>query len=264
MTFDSRNLSTHTIVAFFVVIMLPLVTWAQPPSSRVGEGLIGLYNFSEGSGRLIHDRSGSLDPVDLLIEIPDSVRWSTTGLTMVSSTAIVSQKSARRFAEAIRKSNALTIEAWITPATVDQSGPARIVSLSSNPGSRNFTLGQDKDRYDVRLRTTSTDENGNPSTPSPAKSGEPVLTHVVFTRDSSGLAVIFLDSQQVASRNVEGDFGNWEMGHRLSLGNEVTRDRPWLGQLHFVAIYDRALTPSDVDQNFAAGQTPSCLPVQLL
>ena len=256
MTFDSRILSTHTIVAFLVVIMLPLVTWAQPPSSRVGEGLIGLYNFSEGSGRLIHDRSGSPDPVDLLIEIPDSVRWSTTGLTMVSSTAIVSQKSARRFAEAIRKSNALTIEAWITPATVDQSGPARIVSLSSNPGSRNFTLGQDKDRYDVRLRTTSTDENGNPSTPSPAKSGEPVLTHVVFTRDSSGLAVIFLDSQQVASRNVEGDFGNWEMGHRLSLGNEVTRDRPWLGQLHFVAIYDRALTPSDVDQNFAAGQTP--------
>ena len=55
MTFDSRNLSTHTIVAFLVVIMLPLVTWAQPPSSRVGGGLIGLYNFSDGSERLIQD-----------------------------------------------------------------------------------------------------------------------------------------------------------------------------------------------------------------
>ena len=256
MALCSLNLTRRSIAALLLVTISPLVTWAQPMSGRAAEGLIGLYDFSEGSGRIIHDRSGNTDPVDLLIETPDSVRWSQETLTVVSAASIVSPKSARRFVDAIRKSNALTIEAWITPATAEQSGPARIVSLSSNPSSRNFTLGQDKDFYDVRLRTTGTDENGNPSTAGPAKSLEPELTHVVYTRDSSGTAVIFINGKQVVSKAVGGDFSNWDMGHRLSFANEVTRDRPWLGQFHFVAVYDRALTESEVQQNFAAGQTP--------
>ena len=241
--------------------MWPSVTCAQPTSSRTAEGLIGLYDFSEGNGRIIHDRSGSSDPVDLLIETPDSVRWSEETMTIVSSASIVSPKSAKRFVDAIRKSNALTIEAWITPASTEQRGPARIVSLSSNPSSRNFTLGQDQDFYDVRLRSTGTDENGNPSTAGPAKSLEPELTHVVYARDSSGTAIIFINGKQVVSRKVGGDFSNWDMGHRLSLANEVTRDRPWLGQFHFVAVYDRALSEGEVQQNYAAGQTPVTTPV---
>ena len=252
----SLNFIIRSIAVLLVVIMLPLVACGQPTSGRAAEGLIGLYDFSEGSGRIIHDRSGGGDPIDLLVETPDSVRWSKETLTVVSSASIVSPKSARRFVDAIRKSNALTIEAWITPATAEQSGPARIVSLSSNPGSRNFTLGQDQDFYDVRLRTTGTDENGNPSTAGPAKSLEPELTHVVFARDSSGTAMVFINGKQLVSKQVGGDFSNWDIGHRLSLANEVTRDRPWLGQFHFVAVYDRALSDSEVEQNFRAGQTP--------
>lgn len=249
--------------ALLLLIMSPLVASAQPTSGRTAAGLIGLYDFSEGNGRIIHDRSGSTAPVDLLIETPDSVRWSTETLTVVSSASIVSPKSAKRFSEAIRKSSALTIEAWITPATAEQSGPARIVSLSSNPSSRNITLGQDMDFYDVRLRTTGTDENGNPSTAGPAKSLAPELTHVVFARDPSGTAVIFVNGKQIVSKQVRGDFSNWDMGHRLSLANEISRDRPWLGQFHFLAVYDRALTESEVEQNYAAGPTPALPPSSL-
>ena len=68
--------------------------------------------------------------------------------------------------------------------------------------------------------------------------------------------MIFINGKQVVSKAVGGDFSNWDMGHRLSFANEVTRDRPWLGQFHFVAVHDRALTESEVQQNFAAGQTP--------
>ncbi|MCG3154869.1 MAG: hypothetical protein DKINENOH_01465 [bacterium] len=39
--------------------------------------------------------------------------------------------------------------------------PGRIVTLSADQGRRNFTLGQlHEDRWQVRLRTTNTDENG--------------------------------------------------------------------------------------------------------
>ncbi|NJN05353.1 MAG: LamG domain-containing protein [Rhodobacteraceae bacterium] len=68
-----------------------------------------------------------------------------------------------RLIESIRRSGELTIEAWIKPSSLDQKGPARIVTLSANGSQRNFTLGQDGDRYDIRLRTTQTGVNGTPS-----------------------------------------------------------------------------------------------------
>ncbi len=231
------------------------IGYGQDLPLRVESGLVIAYDFAEGNGRIIHDRSGSNEPIDLMIETPDSVRWSKGTLTVVSSASIVSPKVAKRLVEAIRKSNALTIETWVTPASTDQTGPARIVSLSSNPGVRNLTLGQDNDVYDVRLKTTSTDGNGNPSTAAPGKSLTAALTHVVFTRDSTGAAVIFVNGKQVVGKSVGGDMSNWETGHRLSLANEISRDRPWLGQFHFVAIYDRALNGDEVQQNFAAGSS---------
>jgi mono/diheme cytochrome c family protein len=249
----------QTIVVAFVLISTfawAPFCYAQPSPSRVEFRPICAYDFTEGNGRIIHDRSGHEDAIDLLIETPNSVRWSPGTLTVVSSASLVSQKSAKRLSEAVRKSNAISIEAWITPANTEQTGPARIVSLSSNASSRNFTLGQDKDFYDVRFKTTITDSNGLPSTAGPVKSLTSRLTHVVFTRDAMGLTVIFVNGEQVVSKIVGGDPGNWDAGHRLSLANEISRDRPWLGQFYFVAIYDRALSQSEAQQNFAAGSSP--------
>ena len=52
---------------------------------------------------------------------------------------------------------------------------------------RNFTLGQEGNRYDVRLRTESTNDNGIPSLASPENSLRAELTHVVYTRDAAGI-----------------------------------------------------------------------------
>ncbi len=92
-----------------------------------------------------------------------------------------------------------------------------------------------------------------PSTASPKNSLQPKLTHIVFTRDAAGTAIIFVDGKQVVSKKVGGTFGNWDAKYRLVLANEVTNDRPWLGDMHLVAIYDRALSAKEVQQNFAAG-----------
>ena len=39
------------------------------------------------------------------------------------------------------------------------------------------------------------------------------------------------------------------------LANEVTRDRPWLGELYLVAIYDRALSEQEIQQRHASEKT---------
>lgn len=188
----ARSLRIVVVSILLCVVALTGGSVAQELPSRVDSGLIGLYDFTEASGRIVHDRSGSNDPLDLLIETPDSVRWSKGTLTVVSSASIVSAKSAERLVESIRKSNALTIEAWVTPANIDQTGRARIASLSTEANSRNFTLGKDKDFYDVRLRTTATDSNGIPSTAAPPKSLVPQLTHVVLSRDAAGDAALYI------------------------------------------------------------------------
>ena len=52
---------------------------------------------------------------------------------------------------------------------------------------------------------------------------------------------------------IAGDASNWSGQCRLVLGNEVTGDRPWLGTLFLVAIYDRAIALDEVQRNFQAG-----------
>jgi hypothetical protein len=39
----------------------------------------------------------------------------------------------------------------------------------------------------------------------------------------------------------------------LAIGNELTNNRPWLGEVFLIAIYNRALSATEVQQNFGAG-----------
>ncbi|MEX2188969.1 MAG: DUF1592 domain-containing protein [Pirellulales bacterium] len=220
---------------------------------RVSDGLIALYDFSDGDGKTIRDRSGVGAPLDLEIEDAGRVRWSDGALAVESPTLISSSGPAKKIVGAIKKSNAITIEAWVTLANATQGGPARIVSLSANASERNFTLGQEKEVFDVRLRATGSDNNGIPSTSSPRKSLQARRMHVAFTREPSGAAKIYVDGKQVVERKVPGGFGNWDGKHRLLLANEATKDRAWLGTYHLVAVYDRALSADEVRRNFAAG-----------
>lgn len=246
---------TGRLYARFTIIVagMFLVDLPVHAADRVERGLIVRYDFTEGRGQAVHDRSGVGAPLDLVIEPAAGVRWSDGALTIESSTSIASAQPARKLIDAIKRSNAISIEVWLRPADRSQSGPARIVSLSADPSRRNVTLGQDGDACDVRLRASSSDLNGLPSTRSPGKTLRPQLTHVTFTRDAAGRAVLFIDGKQVVSRNVAGDFGNWDADYRLILANELTGDRPWLGDLHLVAMFDRALSIEEVRQNFAAG-----------
>jgi hypothetical protein len=198
-------------------------------------------------------------PLDLEVSDGAAIGWVSGGLVLHSSTVVASAGAATKVIEGARASNGLTIEAWVKPWDTSQDGPARILTLSQDPYSRNFTLGQGlwgsqpSDLYDVRLRTTTTSDNGSPSLSTPAGLLTTELTHVVYTRGASGVARIYMGGIERVSGVVGGDFSNWDEGFRLALGNELTGDRPWLGELHLVAIYDRALSQAEVSQNFEAG-----------
>lgn len=228
----------------------------EAENGRVTRGLAVLYTFDEASGDVIHDRSDIGEPLDLKIETPQAVARRKGRLVIASSARIVSAGPAKRMIAAIKQSGELTLEAWLRPHDDRQGGPARIVSLSADPVRRNFTFGQEKDRYDARLRTTKTDANGIPSLSTPPGIVQADLSHVAYTRDRAGNARLYVNGAQQTEGKVEGDLSGWSEEFRLSLANELTGDRTWLGELRLVAVYARALTEEEVGRNFAAGLKP--------
>lgn len=225
---------------------------------RVTEGLIALYDF-EHSGQVIRDESSAMPQHDLLIEDPENVQWLPGALRLSQGTRLRSDGPATKIVDRCKVSNEITVEAWITPNNTSQEGPARILTISNGAYERDVTLGQGlwggqpSDTYNVRLRSTSTDEDGMPLVTTPAGVARTELQHVVYTRNSSGAAKFFVDGHMIHQGSVSGSLSNWDHGHRLALGNEFDAWRPWLGDLHLIAIYERALEGTEVQQNFEAG-----------
>jgi len=146
--------------------------------------------------------------------------------------------------EACQRTNQLSVEAVITPANVKQSGPARIVSFSTNASARNFTLGQDGDRLVFRLRTPATGGNGVNPQVDLCKVEAGKTYHVVVAYADGRLACYVNGKPVLVSNAVTGDFSNWEP-HHLILGDEHEGGRDWQGAIEGVAVYARFTGPAE-------------------
>jgi PKD repeat protein len=226
-------------------------------SERVTAGLQAFYSFREGTGNTIRDLAGVEPPLDMVLQNGAIERLPQgKGIALRGNSLIATPGAATRLNRAIKASQALTVEAWIKPTTTQVApdrNPARIVTLSQGTGDRNFTLGQTtSNRYVMRLRTETTGSNGDNPVVEAGSVVANQLTHLVYTRDASGNATLYINGQPT-SRTISGNLASWSNDFRLALGNETSGDRPWQGEYHLVAIYDRALQATEVSQNFAAG-----------
>ena len=255
-----REIALITIVMVVLVVDFSVACGVQSGNDvgqsdqqRIGTGLIAVYDFQEGSGKTINDSSSFGRPVNLVIKTPKAVRWVDGGLRITGNAQIISQGEPKKLVEFPRRSGEITIEAWIQPDSLDQKGPARIVTFSGNVNQRNFTLGQDGDKFEVRFRTTRTSVNGIPGVASPSSSLKQDLTHVVYTRNRGGRVRIFVNGNKVSQSTVRGALNNWTATYKFGIANETNKQRPWKGTYHLVAIYNRELQPNEITQNFRAG-----------
>jgi len=230
-------------------------------AERYRDHLIAFYDFKEGSGAVAHDSSGVAPAMDLTLT---GVSWmSNYGIQIETGKASATRQASRklfdRIASAQTGTQQYSVEAWVIPANTTQEGPARIISYSSNSGSRNFHIGQTLYSYDVRTRSVlpAISGNGTPALVSyPADQDlQATLQHVVVTYDQYRGRRIYVDGLWTddADEQGPGRLWNWDPNHTFVLGNEPTGDRLWLGKLQLVAVYDLALTQAQIDQNFDAG-----------
>lgn len=256
--FKSQTISTNiwdTVFEDAERHVIPVVAFSRSslPNKPGESDLQALYTFEEGRGDSVSDVSSVGKPLNLTISDESAISWIRGGLAINSSVMLASSDSAAKIIDPSYESNEITIEAWIKPANTTQSGPARIISLSEDTDSRNLTLGQSADFYQTRLRTTSTSHNGIPALSTSDSSLSTNLTHVVYTRDSQGIATFYTDGVAQKSGTIAGEFSNWNGSYRLVLANETTGNRPWLGEFHLVAIYSRALSEAEIKANFNLG-----------
>jgi hypothetical protein len=231
----------------------------EPAPSCLVEGALVDYAFDEGSGSIVHDTAPGSSPLNLTIQ-GDGTEWLPDGgLRVNSSSAITSSEPALKINDAVHTSNAVSIAVWIKPDNTSQEGPARIASISGDVLNRNLTLGQGlfggqpANLYNVRLRTTSTDLNGEPSLTSPPGTAAAELSHVVYTHSANGRSVIYVNGILVAEETISGSLSNWNRDYRLILANEFDGDRPWLGEYYRVSLYGCALSASEVSVLHQAG-----------
>ncbi|TWT50723.1 Planctomycete cytochrome C [Rubripirellula amarantea] len=240
--------------------LMLLIAWGfgQPASAddltRVRRGLQVFYAFDDIRSGLVEDTSGREDAIHLSIETPAKVKTHDGVIEIVGSPKIVaSLVDSQRLADLFTASQAITIEMWMQVTDLNQSGPARIVTLSRDSSRRSVTLGQERDAIEVRLRTSMSDANGLPGTKAKIKGLAKGWKHIVFTRKPNREAALHVDGKRVAHTHHAGDLSGWDRQCRLAIADEIVGGRPWNGKLSMVALFDQALTDSEIKRNFACG-----------
>jgi hypothetical protein len=244
----------------------------------LGEGIIAsggnrhetdqfaIWEFKTGTGLTAYDTSGVGDSINL--SLIGSVNWvGGYGLEFTGGRAQADTISSDKIFTYLQDTGEYAIEAWVIPANVTQED-ANIVSYSGGDLSRNFTLGQDMYNYESYNRVDSV---------IPAPNGEPVMStgeddeelaqaslqHVVINYDpldrlgDGAGRHIYVNGQRVNNLTDTAaglPIANvWDDTFAFILGNEISGNRPWLGQVKMVALHSRALDQAQIQQNFDVG-----------
>jgi len=233
---------------------------AVSTAARTFTGLEAFYFFRPGSPGVAFDYANTGVPYHLTqLDTTVVSQLPGHGVRLDAPTLLTAPQPATALNNNLSVAGEITLEAWLTPATTNQAGPARILTLSADPANRNVTLSQGQwgslpsDVFDVRLRTTTNSLNGQPDLVSPAGSLSGARQHVLYTRDASGTARLYIDGIEAVAGTALGDLSSWDPTYRLAIGGEMDNSRHWLGEIYLAAIYNRALSPLEVAANFAAG-----------
>ena len=219
-------------------------------AERVSAGLLALYPFNETAGAVVANEGPLGSALDLTVGDPVRTTRVPSGLRLDQGT-VVASNTATSLSQAITATDAFTTELWIDPATAGQLN-AMVLGLSVNSNARNLGIVQEGAVLDGYLRTKATNYLGEP----PTQAVGQVLagrTHVVFTRTPQGATTLYVNGAPVATGTVANTMANWASTARLHLGGERDGSKPWLGTYYLVAMYDRALSPAEVLQNFVVG-----------
>ncbi|MFB2769155.1 VanZ family protein [Pelatocladus sp. BLCC-F211] len=122
-----------------------------------GNSLLAAYKLDKNGKSYYRDKSGNLPK--LLWRIQPSGFQENRGALLSSTNWLETADSVKKLNKRISHTSEFTISTIVATSDTNQTGPARIVSISIDHLRRNFTLGQQGTALNLRLRTPITGEN---------------------------------------------------------------------------------------------------------
>jgi hypothetical protein len=134
------------------------------------------------------------------------------------------------------ESSAFHVSLEVRALREEQLGPARIFTLSLDPYLRNLTVGQERSDLIVRMRNPSTSINGMPSYVIKNLFGSPGWHQIDVSITPTSIS-IQVDSDVVRTVCLpDSSLSEWSPHYRLALGNELTGNRAWLGDIRKAVV----------------------------
>ncbi|MCP3916658.1 MAG: LamG domain-containing protein [bacterium] len=179
--------------------------------------------------------AGSLWPFRPAVGWPHKVRNQlerrADGSLRFAATSVARTLAAPAWLPRVIGGAAFAVEVEARTTDTDQEGPARLFTLSPNPYERNLMIGQEGADLLVRVRRPGSDWNGEP----------PLVVPGVFANDewhrctlsiANGELLLAVDGVE-RTRTPFGERARrrWSSDYRVGLGDELTLDRPWEGEL---------------------------------
>lgn len=240
--------------------LLPVGAGAIPP--RVTSGLVAFYPFTEGVGGEVGDQAPASAPESL--SATGKLFWlagsGQNGIDFQGGRVGTPHPQGAPdpnlpLIAALKATGTSTFEAWIDTASLTQhSSNDRILSL----GPR-FSIRQNDDDLEFRLLHTGKASDGKPWLVTNNGALGAGLTHLVHTFDGS-IERLYIDGVAHPTTVADsGTYANWNSAGLLTFGAKADVSynslykTAWLGSIRMVAIYDRALMPAEVLENFTAG-----------
>jgi VanZ family protein len=173
--------------------------------------------------------------------LKNGAQYGASELAFPSRGIALTKEAPRWLAEAIAQ-NRLAVTIELRSLKKRQFGPARIIAVSEDTQLRNFDMGQQGAHLSIRVRTERNDK-GMP----------PFLVRDVFTSDDwhtihmeivSGRLLVSVDGEVRLERPLSAaPMATWDPDMRLALGNELTGNRPWRGEIRkaLIAVGEKAV-----------------------
>ena len=187
--------------------------------------------------------TGELVRLDLLG--PPEIRGHATAdeetgvMKFNGGSMVIDLPDEKKFRHLLTKNNELTIEVDVIPSSSQQHGPARIASYSSDHASRNFTIGQNGNQFDLRLLTDGSDANGVIPDGTFGKIEAGKKYHIAISYRPGRLTAAVNGKILLERHDIKGSLKNWT-AHRLVFGDEINGDRAWHGEINGFALHNRA------------------------
>jgi VanZ family protein len=119
----------------------------------------------------------------------------------------------------------------VRPFLANQDGPARILTISDSTSWRNFTIGQQRADLVIRLRRNPETLNGTPDYLLPGVFADTMEREVVAAIRDNELTVYVDGELRVDQVLPDRAMSFWNENFDIALGNEISLNRPWLGEI---------------------------------